>query len=35
MINLASIVGRIRDGTLAGEYFATVNEAREWLQRPV
>jgi hypothetical protein len=35
MINLASIVGRIRHGTLAGEYFATVNEAREWLQRPV
>lgn len=34
MINLDSIAGRIPDGTLAVEYFATVEEAREWLKRP-
>lgn len=33
MINLDSIAGRIPD-TLAVEYFATVDEAREWLKRP-
>jgi hypothetical protein len=34
MINLDSIAGRIPDDTLAVEYFATVEEAREWLKRP-
>jgi hypothetical protein len=35
MINLESIASRIPAGTLAVEYFANVDEARQWLTRPV